>query len=78
MGGCQKNKVITGASRIGKRGGALCPKYHFRNPFFIKGFTCMTDVTAEDMAALCGLSSAAIASLTRSGIMQRGGRKGLA
>jgi phage terminase Nu1 subunit (DNA packaging protein) len=34
----------------------------------------MTDVTAEEMAALCGLSSAAVASLTRRGIMQRGGK----
>jgi phage terminase Nu1 subunit (DNA packaging protein) len=34
----------------------------------------MTDVTPEEMAALCGLSSAAVASLTRRGIMQRGGK----
>jgi phage terminase Nu1 subunit (DNA packaging protein) len=34
----------------------------------------MTDVTSEEMAAICGLSSAAVASLTRRGIMQRGGQ----
>jgi phage terminase Nu1 subunit (DNA packaging protein) len=34
----------------------------------------MTDVTAEEMAAFCGLSSSAVSSLTRRGIMQRGGK----
>jgi hypothetical protein len=34
----------------------------------------MTEVTAEEMAALCGLSSAAVASQTRRGVMQRRGK----
>jgi phage terminase Nu1 subunit (DNA packaging protein) len=32
----------------------------------------MTDVTAEEMAALCGLSSTAVSTLARRGVMVRG------